>query len=361
MRLIEMDNSNKSVSKPIPIDSLTGLKVIAVLAVYYWHGSCPKLPMDMGARACETLFLISGFLVGYNYLDSGMPANLKQSFKYVFGKLKKYWPLHIITLFWAGLISDKYGLNPDTFIKAIINCFLFQSWSSSSDIFFSFNGVSWFFSSLLFCYFLSPFLIKITQRIKWHIPAFFIAFSARHLFEYAIDKSIVTNVSVHVFPPIRCLEFFLGMLLVPIFNKLSEIIKNRDCFFSLSLLEIFVVVYSVYIKIIFNGHWMRSQFVLISSFLVFVVALNKGIISKTLSLKPFLLFSKIQFEFYMLHQVVIKTIFSVLQFKVGQFALNSITITAIIILSITYHYMLNKVLNRKKQKDLLISSPSDKP
>ena len=62
-----MSNSEISLTKGKQmINSLTGIKVIALLLLFIHHSSMPKLPFELGSRMCELLFVISGFLVGYN-------------------------------------------------------------------------------------------------------------------------------------------------------------------------------------------------------------------------------------------------------------------------------------------------------
>lgn len=59
-----MNNSEISLAKEkTMINSLTGIKVIALLLLFVHHSSLPKLPFELGSRMCELLFVISGFLV----------------------------------------------------------------------------------------------------------------------------------------------------------------------------------------------------------------------------------------------------------------------------------------------------------
>lgn len=59
-----MDVKNKNQNR---IKSLDGLKVIMLFLIFCWHtpenpgGVIGKPIVDIGARACEVLFVISGF------------------------------------------------------------------------------------------------------------------------------------------------------------------------------------------------------------------------------------------------------------------------------------------------------------
>lgn len=58
---------------------------------------------------------------------------------------------------------EKYKVD----FNAVLNKrFLLQSWSLNSQTFFSFNGTSRFLSSILFCYFISSFLLMIISSKK---------------------------------------------------------------------------------------------------------------------------------------------------------------------------------------------------
>lgn len=43
------------------IGSLAGLKVIALLLLFWWHSPIPNPNVDIGARVCEFFFVVSGF------------------------------------------------------------------------------------------------------------------------------------------------------------------------------------------------------------------------------------------------------------------------------------------------------------
>lgn len=139
------------------IKSLVGIKTISMLLLFWWHSTLPNPTADLGARMCEVFFVISGFLVGYNNYKKD-----KVTTKKFVKKIADFWPLHLILL--LVMFIYNYGIYKSISIKkviiAFINLFLIQSWSPYSETYFSYNGVLWFLSSLLFCYLISPFLLK---------------------------------------------------------------------------------------------------------------------------------------------------------------------------------------------------------
>ena len=94
------------------------------------------------------------------------------------------WPLHFIAfLICLSLMPISDIFTKKTVFEALINLSLLQSWSIDSSTFFYFNGTRWFLSSILFCYFLSPFLLKTVNTKKRAIISFIMVISLRILIE----------------------------------------------------------------------------------------------------------------------------------------------------------------------------------
>ena len=148
------------------------IKICCAVLIYMRHSitmfGCTYGSSLVDGLICATtspimvcFFVVSGFLVSYNYSNKMVPATWNESCLYVKKKLSKMWSLHFVAFFICLSlmpISDIFSMR--TAFEALINLFLLQSWSIDSRTFFSFNGTSWFLSSILFCYFLSPFLLK---------------------------------------------------------------------------------------------------------------------------------------------------------------------------------------------------------
>ena len=92
------------------IKSLTGIKVVALLLIFYSHSAMPQIELGIGSRMCELLFVMSGFLVGYNKLDKKIPCTYKASFDYFISKFILFYPLHVIITLLRAIIQYKYLL-----------------------------------------------------------------------------------------------------------------------------------------------------------------------------------------------------------------------------------------------------------
>ena len=97
--------------------------------------------------------------------------------------------------------------------------------------------------------------------------------------------------------------------------------------------------------------WIRGYFVVVSCLPVLTIALNRGFLSKLLSLYPFRLFSKIQLEFFILHQSIIITLGNVLATRVSQspYIRTIILFGLILVSSILFRVLCKKILSLRTQ------------
>lgn len=348
------------------LNALAGFKFLAMLCIVWWHLSFVGLPgTDLGARMCEFLFVASGFLIAYNYFYKDVDDSRKTSIAYVLKKITHIWPLHILTMLAVLAIDFKVYLQDWKFagVNLIINSSLMQSWFNNQKVFWGFNTVSWFISSLLFCYFLAPFFLKFTKKIKTSSILFVMVFIVRLSLEFLTVKNTRLEIylNIHIFPIVRCLEFFMGMLIVPVFmfllqkvNKLKNKHKNI-CFVVFSALEIFSVIIVSLLLIKSHNEWLRAWYVLLFCGFVFILAFDEGVFAKIFSLKIFQMIFALQFEIY-LFQIVVNKYFNKIMYKWFPKLQNFLNLYVLIIfivlftVSWLYHKYLNKPLSKLTTK-----------
>lgn len=288
------------------IKSLTGLKAIAMLLIFWWHSALPNPSVDLGARCCEFFFVASGFLFASNhYTNDAM--TLIDAIKYVLKKSIKIYPIYLLTFLVEVVLQ---GISNGTdIVNAVLDIFMLQSWSTSQSVFFSFNGTLWFAASLMYSYLLGCLVMGLLRGMR-KVSVLLVLFAVcRYLIEYLNVKygDAFLTINVHVNPFVRSLEFCCGMatasLGISIKDKIDKI-DNR----VYTLIEALVMVLVVGLVVKMEGIWLRAVYVYLFCALVMVFSFDKGLVSCVVSMKPLLYFGNIQLEFYMIHTIVCKTI-----------------------------------------------------
>jgi hypothetical protein len=270
--------------------------------------SLEKKKIDYGARMCEILFVSSGFLVGYNYYKMAIQSTYQFSFKYAYKHLKIFYPLEIINIIY-GVYSYNKKLKLIDFQIIVINILVIKSWSRYHRIISRFNANTWFLSSLLFCYFLTPILlegIKYKNSLKLFILFAFIRISL----EIIISKSDANllDVNFHRGPIVRCIEFYLGMLIIPLFFKINNILdkfKNKIWIKIIFTSIQIVLPFGIYfIMMQYNRNLKRCYFVLIFCLFIFICGFDYGYLSDLFEMKIAKIIMSHQMEMYLLQKTV---------------------------------------------------------
>lgn len=143
--------------------SLQALRGLAFLGIFFIHTKAPVYWASMGV---STFFTLSGFLMYYRYEKREIPCTFKDNIRFSWSKIKKLYPLHIITM-WLTVFMYLVIWNHNGFtmkdvafmLTAIgLNITLLQSWVPYNPMCVSLNGVAWFLSVTMFLYFMFPYL-----------------------------------------------------------------------------------------------------------------------------------------------------------------------------------------------------------
>lgn len=309
---------------PPLLPAMTGLKVLAVLGIFFWHLGIISAP-DLGARLCEVFFLVSGFLEGYRHAGS-FSDKVGDAVAFVGKKLKAVWPLHLATFLAALVIAIVLGRQwflgadkKELLLAAVYNLTLTQAWFPA--IKFWFNGVSWFLSALMFCYAAVPLLSGAVRRLNSKKGALLVLFAVIVLCRIGLElssawcPSLFGTANTHVWPPVRLLEFsaayLLGYAFIRIgggFSKRAALDGREATSNGLVLwtaVELVYLAVAICLVVAFNDIWMRWAYVLVFMPGVWLVAEGAGLVSRLLSARPFQLAGRIELPFFMWHQQVI--------------------------------------------------------
>jgi peptidoglycan/LPS O-acetylase OafA/YrhL len=217
----------------------------------------------------------------------------------------------------------------DGWLVALCNVFLLQSAVPVPAYYFSFNMVSWSISTELFFYAAFPLLLSGLNR-NWHLKLAAL-FLLGGVSAYMLDLSGVNYYSpdqwavfsghglAYISPLFRVQEFFMGMLLFKVFDY----IKGWKGFgFALcTVLEVLCVASVVFftqdiVEVVraLSGSgnnasgefWSHCATGLFFGVVVVCFAINKGLISKILKQRLFVVLGEISFSLYLIHQIIFR-------------------------------------------------------
>lgn len=275
------------------------MKAFMLLIIFLIHAGVRG--NQISQRACDFLFVISGYLIAYKHLYASEDIRV---FSYIKNKIVKFYPLYFICCIVYAVCFEEFNafyINLKSgFISLGLNLALLQSWTQNP---YTFNSVSWFLSSLLGVYFVAPFALKLFKKVKskyGYVLLLAIVWLVRFLLEYFNGKLYYIN-SNH-FPVFSILTSIGGMLLFP----LSKDIKNN--FIINSILEISLLAIVAWLAYVHVDDVCISIQILFVWAAFYIFILNNDVFSRFMELDIWNIFSQIQMEFYLLHQMVLRLI-----------------------------------------------------
>lgn len=225
---------------PSRLPSLTGIRFIAAALVFAFHaqwevgfiggatGEFLSAVLDRsGTWGVGLFFLLSGFVLAW----TAKPGDTTRAFWR--RRMVKIYPTHLVTMLAALALAVSAGQLITT-SDWLPNLFLVQSWWPDTATVVSLNGVAWSLSCEFFFYLAFPCLLRALNRIRdallWPAVAVVVAaiFAAALAAQFLIsDQPRLASAAdgsfaypqiwfVWFFPPVRGLEFVLGMLLARI-------------------------------------------------------------------------------------------------------------------------------------------------
>ena len=342
-----------------PLYYIAFIKFLSMIMIIKWHViKWNKIEIDYGARMCEILFISSGFLVGYNYYKRQMPSTFHSSFNYAYKHVKPFYPLELINIFYSIYLNkkNKRNFNITDIEVLILNIFMIKSWSRFDKIVSCYDGISWFYSVLLFCYLLTPLLLNGINNIKNSIILFLLVSIIRIGTEIFIANGAINilDVNFHRGPIIRCMEFYLGMLSTPLYFKIkfyldkfeNEIYVKR----IFTMIQILFPIFIYYLMIKYNQILYRCYFVLIFCLFIFIISFDYGYLSKLFSKNISKNIMSCQLEMYLLQNTLNSIMSDIMLINNWKYPSNSdleffIKLLVIFIISFIYKKLLKGPLS----------------
>ncbi len=155
------------VRKPA-LPALSGLRTLLAVNIMFFHFT-PNLPrflhpvVDNAYVFVGFFFLISGFILAYNYADR--PALSKRAF-YI-ARASRIYPVYLLVLLLSGpflLLEWQAHTRADFFLGLVLTPFALQGWSPKLATFW--NTVAWTLPAELFLYALFPYILRLIERFR---------------------------------------------------------------------------------------------------------------------------------------------------------------------------------------------------
>lgn len=172
-------------ASPAPLrhlDALTGLRGIAAWMVVLFHirlsltGLIPDWAiagMSKGYLAVDLFFMLSGFVLWYNYADRLRRGGKEAVADFLWRRFARIWPLHgaIMAIFVAyalALVARGSDTTLFPFDKLPLHLLLVQNWGLTSRL--TWNHPAWSISTELAAYLVFPFFVAALRWERLHTP-----------------------------------------------------------------------------------------------------------------------------------------------------------------------------------------------
>lgn len=274
------------------IATLQSLRFVFVMLIFLSHFAYGNIqPLDAGGDCgVAFFFLLSGFGLALGYgsrLDDG-------SFRYgpfLLRRIRKFYPLHLCCLLSFLAIS-----HAPIDGRVVLNALLLQSWVPDSSYYFACNSVSWFLSSLLFCYLVFP--------LAWRWA------SVRGLVVVLVVYAVVcwlvpydrVNALLYVNPLARSVDFYIGLTLGKLFAGRRQL--NPPTWMEPLLLVLLLAALAAY-PLVDAKLRNAPLYWLVLVPLIWVFAQQRGPVSRLLQCRPMLWLGSLSMPLFLTHQMLL--------------------------------------------------------
>lgn len=349
------------------IKPLTSLRMFFALFVFLSHLAFLKNDthyanifnsiFDEGFLGVSFFFILSGFILSYNYKEKFFRGNFSKKEFYI-SRLARVYPVHLATT--AIVLLLTFSQSGQGWEYLIQHIFLIQSFFLEENIHFSLNSPSWSISDELFFYLLFPFAFLISEKIRSYIFIFYLI--GILVLNMQLDKN-QNHYWLYISPWVRFSDFLLGIILFDLYEKIKvnySKVKIPTFVFESGAILLFVLFFVFHSKIDISYrysiyYWLPMATIILVFALSHVVN-EKSIITKFLSNKYMVLAGEISFCFYLLHVLeiqVLNYIKKMFLFDIDLMLFSLIIFIVTLIASFIMYKYIEKPLNRKMKKFLL--------
>lgn len=302
------------------IETLQSLRFIFFVMIFMSHFEYDGRPAFDAGGDCGVsfFFILSGFVLSSAYGNKVSSDGFRYR-QFMARRVKKLYPLHLLCLL-AFVVINIRSMDAGTLVRLLPNLLLVQSWIPSAGFYFSANAVSWFLSDILLCYSVFPVVFRVVRRMT---PAALTGAWAAVLAAYAVllcnIPDAMTNAIVYVFPPVRTVDFAIGVTLwrVAVWLKKRRIAVLES---RLTATAAELAVFAALAMTLAAHPYVNLQIrtaclfwpVNVAIILLFACERQGGAVAWLLRRKPLIWLGNISFPLFMVHQMAISITLAVL-------------------------------------------------
>jgi peptidoglycan/LPS O-acetylase OafA/YrhL len=158
--------------KPARLNALTGLRCLAAVNIVLFHFSNPQSfgflgpVVNAGYIALGLFFLLSGFVLGYNYAGQARASSL-DTVRFWKARFTRLYPVYLLSLLMSWrMVSAEYGAHTHRMFWTgmVLTPLLLQGWIPSLATFL--NTPAWAMPAEAFMYALFPWLAKVKRPAR---------------------------------------------------------------------------------------------------------------------------------------------------------------------------------------------------
>jgi peptidoglycan/LPS O-acetylase OafA/YrhL len=320
------------------IAALTSLRLFASLAIVVDHatsrmtGALREIPFYQGVTF---FFVLSGFILAYSHPDLRSRGDMR---RFWLARFARIWPATIasfglVIVLVPGVLGMYRG--PSGILQLLLGVACLQAWVPLQPYYFVLNPVCWSISDEVFFYVCFPWLNRDLAR-NWAVKlllcggivlAMMAVVAWLRLPTYAQSPDAVdAGALIYTFPPTRLFDFVLGMTACLVFRRGQRLRAGSTR--AATALEAGIVAavlaqgllgpswyewQSGLRNIFSNGAvlWIeRSGHAPLYALLILVFAQERGLLSRLLRARPFVIGGEISFSLYLVHQIWLRWIWS---------------------------------------------------
>lgn len=196
------------------IATLQSLRFIFMMMIFMSHFAYRDIRAFDAGGDCGVafFFMLSGFVCSLGYGHRLREGTFNYG-SFIWKRFRKLYPLHLLCLLFYLVVSHS-----PLDLKVLLNILLLQSWVPDADWYFSCNSVSWFLSSLMFCYIVFPYAYR--HMSKYLTLVILMAYAV----VYWLTPYDRINAVLYVFPAVRFVDFYLGMVLSQLYERKNAVL-----------------------------------------------------------------------------------------------------------------------------------------